>query len=174
MPDNELLMVCETDPQADLIAILSELIGRQYAEQYKDDAKAPDIEALRSHNTTRANHQSAAMHQLCRIMLQNAVIEDGITIKQLREKAGSMTHMRDIIMLAATQAEIVYHHAQKRFPPDMQRRIWEYKQEGNIDQRRKTALKQLDVPYFDIYDHQRFVQWWVDQAIGQGTSGYAA
>ena len=133
MPDNELLVVCESDPNADLIAILPEIIGRQYAAKHKNDDLWKEIESLRSHNTTRANHQCAAMHQLCRIMLQNAAIDDGITIKQLREKAGNMTHMQDMIMIAATSAEIVHHHAQKRIPPDMQRRIWEYKQEGNID-----------------------------------------
>ena len=122
------------------------------------------METLRVLNTKRAALPSAAMHQICRIALQNAALDDGVTVKQIRENARDMPYMQEIVMIAATHAEIVFHKASQRIPHEVQQQIWQYKHEGDIEQGQKIALRQLDLQFFDVFDHRRFHQWWTDNA----------
>ena len=112
-----------------------------------------DIETLRALNTDRAAQPSAAMHQLCRIALQNAALDDGVTVKQLRADAGDMPHMHELVMIAATQAEILFHKASHRIPQEVRQQIWHSKHEGDIEQGQKIALRQLDLQFCDVFDH---------------------
>ena len=154
---------------------MSEIIGRRYAEFLAKDEQAKDVENFRANNIQRAHIPTAALHQLCRLLLQNAAVDDGLTLRKIRDQAWGMPYMQNLIMVAATQAEFVWHHASKRISTDIQKMIWESKQPGgDIEQGRRVALGQLDVAYFDYYDHQTFCQWSVDEAIPKGTTEYAA
>ena len=96
---------------------------------------------------------SAAMHQFCRLLLQNSAVEDGKTLANLRNHENKTPHMKSMVFVAGTQADIIWHEAPKSIDPAVHKLIWETKEQGDIEKARR----------------QRFINWWMEDAGQQGT-----
>ena len=87
MSDKELFDQCE-NPQADMIATMSEIIGRRYAGFLAKDVQAKEVENLRANNTQRVHTPTAALHQLCRLVCKMRLSMRGLPCANPGTKLG--------------------------------------------------------------------------------------
>ena len=110
----------------------------------------------------------AAMHHFCTLLLQIAAVDDNDTFMALRSHAYSSLHMKNLVLTAQMQADLVWAAAPRNMTKEVQKEMLDHVKQGEQDKAKKTAMKQLRVEYMDTYDYQRFMQWWSDEAVPMG------